>query len=192
MISVRTCNFWDSFCTVVPVLGFSLFLPGEKSPSTIVLSKVLSTLLFYFYFFYFRHVCVCVRATVHTWNFTYMYVCTTYHVLRIFLLLAQTCVHTTLLYKTLLLVTVTYYCSASCLPKRWRCVRVHRGYLWLYHTQLMHRYGYELHIVYNSRSAPMLKWSEGYPQDGILSVGNSERFGIDKHFITWMLFETKI
>ena len=129
--------------------------------------------------------CVCVRALlyIHEASHTCMYVLRTTCYVSSCFLHRHVC-NCVVLYKTLLLVTVTYYGSASCLPKRWRCTHVHRGYLRLYHTQLMHRYGYELHIVYNSRSAPMLKWSEGYPQDGILSVGNSERFGIDKHFIT--------
>ena len=105
-----------------------------------------------------------------------MYVCTTYHVLRIFLLLAQTCVQLCCAIQNI----VTCYCYLLRQCKLFTeavevCTCTQR---------LPSTYGYELHIVYNSRSAPMLKWSEGYPQDGILSVGNSERFGIDKHFIT--------
>ena len=136
MISVRTCNFWDSFCTVVPVLGFVLFffpVKSEKSPSTstidhrfLVLSTQYSSTSTSTFSTFDTCVCVCVCYCTYMKLHIHVYVCTTYHVLRIFLLLAQTCVHTTLLYKTLLLVTVTYYGSASCLPKRWRCTCTQR------------------------------------------------------------------
>ena len=190
MISVRTCNFWDSFCTVVPVLGFVLFFFPVKSPllpgtlaSTIVLSTQYSTSTSTSTFSTFD-TCVCARALlyIHEASHTCMYVLrTTCYVSSCFLhrhVCTQHCCtkHCYLLLLLITAVQVVYRSGGG--------VRVHRGYLRLYHTQLMHRYGYELHIVYNSRSAPMLKWSEGYPQDGILSVGNSERFGIDKHFIT--------
>jgi hypothetical protein len=75
MISVRTCNFWDSFCTVVPVLGFSLFLPGEKSPST-KYSQKYSVLYFSTSTFSTFDTCVCVCALlyIHETSHTCMYV----------------------------------------------------------------------------------------------------------------------
>ena len=130
MISVRTCNFWDSFCTVVPVLGFSLFLPGEKSPSTIVLSKVLSTLLSTStstFSTFDTCVCVCVLLYIHEASHTCMYVLrTTCYVSSCFLhrhVCTQHCCtkHCYLLLLLITAVQVVYRSGGG--------VRVHRGYL---------------------------------------------------------------
>jgi hypothetical protein len=113
MISVRTCNFWDSFCTVVPVLGFVLFFFPVKSPllpgtlaSTIVLSTQYSTSTSTSTFSTFD-TCVCARALLYIHEASHTCVCM-YYVPRATYLLASCtdmCAHNTAVQNI-----VTCYC----------------------------------------------------------------------------------
>ena len=115
MISVRTCNFWDSFCTVVPVLGFVLFFFPVKSPllpgtlaSTIVLSTQYSTSTSTSTFSTFN-TCVCVCVCYCTYMKLHIHVCVCmYYVPRATYLLASCtdmCAHNTAVQNI-----VTCYC----------------------------------------------------------------------------------